>query len=92
MKREALGRRTKSEAFAWTIVECGNHSQKILSRDGGEVKLFREILTEQAIGVLIKAALARTARIGKELFCPQDILHSLVVKEFISIVYRKGTK
>ena len=89
---EALIRGTKSKAFSRAGVERGNHSLKVLRRNRGEVKLFREILAEQTVGVFIKATLSRTARVSKKFFCPQGMLHGLIVKEFISIVYCEGTK
>lgn len=92
MEWEALIRGTKSKAFSRAGVERGNHSLKVLRRNRGEVKLFREILAEQTVGVFIKATLSRTARVSKKFFCPQDMLHGLIVKEFISIVYCEGTK
>lgn len=92
VKRETLSRRTKTETFTWAIVERIHHKVKVLQRERREVKLFREILTEQTVSVLIKPPLAGTSGIGKELFCTELLLHGLIVKEFIAIVDREGPK
>ena len=70
MKWETLGRRAEAKTFARAIIQCLDHSLELLVRDREEVKLFWEILAEQAVCVLIQTALTRTARVYKKLSRP----------------------
>ena len=53
MKRKALSRRAKAEALTGAMIEGKDHSLEFQIRDGGEIKFFREILTKQAVCILV---------------------------------------
>ena len=89
MKRKALSRRAKAEAFTRAKIEGKDHSLEFLIRDGGEIKFFREILTKQTVCIFVQAALARTTRICEKFLCSQLLFHILVVKKLISVIYRE---
>lgn len=70
----------------WASVEGVNHHLQLARRDS------RKALPEQTVRVLIKPPLAWTAWVCKKLFGSKPLLHILVIKELIPIVYRKGTE
>lgn len=85
LTRETVIRRAKAKALMWASVEGVNHHLQLARRDS------RKVLPEQTVRVLIKPPLARTAWVCKKLFGSKPLLHILVVKELIPIVYREGT-
>ena len=54
--------RPEPQALAGPAVDGIVHPLNLLVRDPGEVGLLREILAQQAVGVLVGAALPRVAR------------------------------
>ena len=48
------------ESLSWSIVESLGHVCKGVVRDVSEVDLLWEVLTQQAVGVLVRRSLARS--------------------------------
>src|ERR1019366_8902371 len=63
---ERLGGGLPHERLAWSGVECGCHALEVVPRVAAEVGALGEVLAQQAVGVLVGAALPRTARVAEE--------------------------
>ena len=60
---EDLRRGLPAETFAGSIVEgCG----EVVGGPAGQIRALREVLAQQAVGVLIRAAPPRAVRVGEE--------------------------
>lgn len=92
LTRETVKGRAKAKVLTRSRVEGVNHHLQLARRDSRKVKLFRKVLPEQTVRVLIKPTLARTAWVCKKLFGSKPLLHILVVKELIPIVYCEGAE
>ena len=62
---EEFGGALPAEAFGRPGVELPSDGIKLSLREAGQVSAFREILAQQAVGVLVDAALPRAVRIGE---------------------------
>lgn len=62
---EEFGGALPAEAFARSGVELPGDGIELSLRETGQVGAFREILAQQAVGVLVDAALPRAVRIGE---------------------------
>ena len=69
-----------------------NHGLKLLRGDGKEVTFFGEILPEQAVGILIQAALPGTVGVSEIDASVQTLLHVLITKELVAVIYGEGTQ
>jgi len=54
---EGLGRCSPAEGLARSAVQCGGDGREVARAVPGEVGALREVLTQQAVGVLVGAAL-----------------------------------
>jgi hypothetical protein len=54
-----------TKGLAWSCVDRVSDAIKLITRVSAEVCAFREVLSKQAIGVLVCAALPRTLRIAE---------------------------
>jgi hypothetical protein len=63
---ELLGRVGEGEALAWAVVEFVGDGVELRLADGAEVGALREVLAQQAVGVLVGAALPRGMGIAEE--------------------------
>src|SRR6185312_8347098 len=61
-----LQRRGKAEAFPWARVEPIGNGVQLPLGVGGQVCSLRQVLAQQAIGLLVGSALPGAVRIGKE--------------------------
>jgi hypothetical protein len=60
---ERLSGCAPDECLAWSAVEGGGDCLEVLCGVSGEVRSFPEVLAEQAVGVLVCAALPRALRV-----------------------------
>ena len=62
---EGFGWCAPAECLSWSAVERGSDGVEVIGGVSGEVCAFREVLAEQAVGVLIGAALPWALRVGE---------------------------
>ena len=48
--------RFHSQAFSWTVIEFFHHRLDLLIRDMVELSFFREVLSDEPIGVFIESS------------------------------------
>jgi hypothetical protein len=71
---EDFGGRLPAERLAGPAVEGGGDGGEILGAVAGEVGAPREVLPQQAVGVLVGAALPRTLRVAEYTWTPLSTL------------------
>ena len=57
-----FGRGPIGEAFPGTMIQCVHDRRKPARRNPGKVRLFREIITQESVGILIRPTLPRRDR------------------------------
>ena len=63
---EGLGGGLPAECLSGSAVECRSDRFEFVSSPTRQVGAFGEVLAEQSVGVLVRAALPRAARVGEE--------------------------
>ena len=74
------------ERFSGAIVEAGGDGVEIVLAEGGKGHALGEILTQQAVGVLVGTALPRCVRVGEENAHAGGEGQPLVVGHFLALV------
>jgi hypothetical protein len=54
---ETFGGGVVVKYFPWSVVEANGDICQVLGRVNGQVRVFREVLAQQPVGVFIRAAL-----------------------------------
>src|SRR6266545_4977261 len=62
---EGLARCTPAEGLAWTAVECERDGGELVGAVSAEVGAPGEVLAQQAVGVLVAAALPGAVRVAE---------------------------
>src|SRR5215213_1475103 len=62
---EGLGRCSPAQGFAWPAIEGRSHRCKVVRAVLGQVGALREVLPQQPVGVLVRAALPRAVRVAE---------------------------
>jgi hypothetical protein len=79
-----------AEAFSRTVVEKLLHLAELMLRKTGQVRALGEELADQAVGVLVPAALPRTVRLGEvDLQCGFH-LQLLMFGKLLAVVQGEG--
>ena len=53
------------ESFTWPRIEGGRHGSDLVGAMSAEVRALREVLPQQSVGVLVRAALPRAVRVAE---------------------------
>jgi hypothetical protein len=69
---KCFGWRSPIECLAWPAIECRGNGFQVRGSVLAEIGSLGEVLPEQAVGVLISAALPRTSRVA-EIDCEPDV-------------------
>ena len=87
---ESLCRRFKLQRFAWPFVELTRHLVQVCLRVYGQVGSLGEVLSEQAIGVLVGTPLPRALRIAEVNVDVCRHAEPAMIREFLAAVPGQG--
>src|SRR5215204_2280865 len=62
---KGLGRCSPAQGFAWPAIEGRSYRCKVVRAVLGQVGALREVLPQQPVGVLVRAALPRAVRVAE---------------------------
>ncbi len=83
---ESFCRRFKPRGFAWPFVQLPGHFVQMSLRVYRQVGSLGEVLSEQAIGVLVGATLQRTSRIAEVNIDVCRQAKASMIREFLAAV------
>nr|WP_258308327.1 hypothetical protein [Streptomyces sp. NWU339] len=86
----SIGRRVEAERSARTAVRFQRDGVEVVLGQVPHAGVFGQVLTEQAIGVLVRAALPRVARVGEVHVRTGGSGHLLVTGELRPALPRQG--
>ena len=86
-RHEHLARSAPSEAPERTVVEHAVDPAHLLVRDRVEAASLRQHLADDAVAVLVRAALPRVVGLGEEHAQPQLVHEDIELRELLAVVY-----
>ena len=81
---------SKVETFSGSRIELPGNGIKLCLREAGEIGALGEILAQQAIGILVDAALPRAVRIGEIHGDASDFGKPCVLRHLAPLVVGQG--
>ncbi len=82
--------RAKAQGLSWALVKFIHGMLDLYVAHGHQLPLFREVLANQAIGVLVQSALPRGIRMGEATPRIKVFGHAGRVTEFAAVVIGDG--
>ena len=76
------------QTFARAVIQCQHRLFKVIIRILRNILMLRKIFTQQAVGVLVRAALPRLVRRRNVYFYPQRLRHHRMPRKFLAPVWR----
>lgn len=84
--REQFGGAFEAEGFSWAGVQLPGNGIEFFLREVSQVSSLGEVLSEQAVGVFVDAALPWAVRIGKVNFHAGGQGQALVLSHFLALI------
>ena len=88
-KRQDLVRCFEAEAFSGTVIEAMHGEGKLIMGNGIEVHLLREELANQAVHILVRAALPGSIGMSEEEVCVEFCGDTLMLGKLLAVVSRQ---